>query len=128
MRRILLADDEEIILLAYKKILGSSEVQIDTSQSVSEAAYLVNENFYDAVIVDLRLSGTAEMDGLVIIEDVKRISPETRVIVLTAYGDKRIRDIVINAGACCFLEKPISAFLVKEILRSMGVYSTEITS
>ena len=43
MKRILLADDEESILLAYKKLLSSTDVAVDTSQTVSEALYRLKE-------------------------------------------------------------------------------------
>jgi len=125
MKRILLADDEESILLAYKKLLSSNDVAVDTSQTVSEALYRLKEQHYEAVIVDLCLSGTAEMDGLKIVEFVKSLSPQSKVIVLTAFDDNRIREKVIFAGAYCFLEKPVSAFLIRDLLKEIGVYNLD---
>ncbi|NLE02030.1 MAG: response regulator [Fibrobacter sp.] len=123
MKRILLADDEESLLLAYKKLLYSPGIQIDTTQTVSEAAGLLKENFYDAIIVDLRLEGSAEMDGIEIICHARALYPEIKIIVLTAYSDTPIKDTVLNAGASYFLEKPTSAFQIKTLLSVMGVYS-----
>ena len=72
MKRILLADDEESLLLAYQKLLYAPGITIDSIQSVADAQKML-ENFYDAVIVDLRLAGTMEMDGLQIISGTKTL-------------------------------------------------------
>lgn len=123
MKRILLADDEEILLLAYQKLLRAPGITIDTIQNVADAQKMLEKNFYDAVIVDLRLAGTMEMDGLQIISGTKRRYPQSNIIALTGYSDNQIKQKVINAGASYLFEKPVSALLIKELLKKLGIYS-----
>ncbi len=123
MNKILIADDEECLLLAYKKLLSGPGVQIDTAQSAPEAQHLLSLCIYSAVIVDLRLAGSADMDGINIVVDAHRIHPECKIIVLTAYGDYQIKECVIKAGATLFLEKPISVLLIRDLLKTFGLYS-----
>jgi two-component system response regulator PilR (NtrC family) len=123
MNKILIADDEECLLLAYKKLLSGPGVEIDTTQSAAEAQELLSSNSYSVVIVDLRLAGSAEMEGIDIITAARRLYPDCKIIVLTAYGDHRIKESVINAGATHFLEKPISALMVRELLNNFEIYS-----
>jgi len=123
MKRILLADDEESLLLAYQKLLRAPGITIDTIQNVADAQKMLEKNFYDAVIVDLRLAGTMEMDGLQIISGTKRRYPQSNIIALTGYSDNQIKQKVINAGASYLFEKPVSALLIKELLKKLGIYS-----
>jgi DNA-binding NtrC family response regulator len=123
MKRILLADDEESLLLAYQKLLYAPGITIDSIQSVADAQKMLEKNFYDAVIVDLRLAGTMEMDGLQIISGTKKRYPQSKIIALTAYSDNQIKQKVIRAGASYLFEKPVSALLIKELLKKLGIYS-----
>lgn len=126
MKRILLADDEESLLIAYRKLLYGPGVTIDTIQNVNDAKKLLEKNKYDAVIVDLRLTGTVEMDGLEIITGTKNRYPHSKIIALTAYSDNHIKEKVIKAGASFFFEKPVSVLLIKELLKNLGIYSDSI--
>ncbi|NLL13481.1 MAG: response regulator [Fibrobacter sp.] len=123
MKRILLADDEESLLLAYQKLLHAPGVTIDSIQSVADAQKMLEENFYDAVIVDLRLTGTMEMDGIQIISGTKKRYPQSKIIALSAYCDNQIKQKVIKAGASYLFEKPVSVLLIKELLEKLGIYS-----
>jgi len=123
MKRILLADDEESLLLAYQKLLHAPGITIDSIQNVADAQKMLEKNFYDAVIVDLRLAGTMEMDGLQIISGTKKRYPQSKIIALTAYSDNQIKQKVINAGASYLFEKPVSAMLIKGLLEKLGIYS-----
>lgn len=125
MNRLLIADDEECLLLAYKKLLSGPGVEIDTAQSAPDAQRLLSLYLYMVVIVDLRLAGSAEMEGFDIIADAHRLYPESKIIVLTAYGDNIIKESVLNAGATYFFEKPISVLVIRDILSSLGLYSAK---
>ena len=127
MNRILIADDEECLLLAYKKLLSGPGVTIDTTQSAPDAKKLLSTNIYCVVIVDLRLAGSAEMEGLEIIAYAHHRYPKPKIIVLTAYGDNRIKECVLNAGATYFFEKPISIFIIRDLLSSLGLYTNQST-
>ncbi len=123
MKRILLVDDEESLLLACQKLLHAPGIAIDSIQSVAGAKKLLEKDFYDALIVDLRLTGTVEMDGLQIISDAKNRYPQSKIIALTAYCDNQIKQKVIKAGASYLFEKPVSVLLIKELLKKLGIYS-----
>jgi two-component system, response regulator, stage 0 sporulation protein F len=119
---ILLVDDEEAILLAFKKMLQTPSVPVDTAQSVDEARQLLAQKQFAAVIADLRLSGAATMDGFDVISEAKKTQPQSKVIVITAYGGSSTKEEVFRLGADMYLEKPVSPHTVKGILASMGVY------
>jgi DNA-binding response OmpR family regulator len=120
-KRILLVDDEEAICLAFKKILQTPAVEVDTAPTLEAAKKLLHERIYSSVIADLRLSGAAIHDGFVVISETKKKQPEAKIIIITAYGGNHTKKQVFALGADAYLEKPVSARKVKEMLTSMGV-------
>jgi two-component system response regulator HydG len=120
--KILLVDDEDTILFAFQKVLLEPGIVIDTAQTLEDAASLLRERAYRAVIADLRLSSTATTEGFDVIQLARGTQADCRIIVVTAYGEESIREQVFELGADYYLEKPVSPHRVKEVLRAMGVY------
>lgn len=125
MKRVLLADDEESLLLAFKKLLQGPGMTIDTTQTLTDAQHLIKKYFYDIIIADLRLTGTVEMEGLSIVSDARKLYPNVKIIILTAYGDSKIRKKVMNAGVSYFFEKPVSVLQIKKLFTELGIYSSK---
>jgi DNA-binding response OmpR family regulator len=121
MERILIVDDEESILFAFKKVLSGPSITVDTAQSFPEALNLIEYKSYTAVIADLRLTGAETKEGFEVIREAKRIQSDCRVLVVTAYGEDGTREKVKQLGADFYLEKPVSPQKVKEVLKSLGV-------
>ncbi|MFW6253576.1 MAG: response regulator [Chitinivibrionales bacterium] len=122
-KSILLVDDEPAILLAFKKVLQSPTVGVDTAQTVDEAKQSIDNNGYLGVIADLRLTGATVMDGFEVISYVKEKQPSAFIIVITAYGDNQTKEKIYTLGADYYFEKPISPKKIKDVLESLGTYS-----
>ena len=122
MERILLVDDEEAIQFAFKQVLSSPSVVVDTAPTLRKALHLLQYKSYMAVIADLRLSaGSHQKEGFEIIRETKRMQSSCVVMVVTGYGEDGIREKALKMGADLFLEKPASPERVKEMLQSMLV-------
>ncbi len=119
---ILLVDDEPAILLAFKKVLQTPSVEVDTAQTVDEAKQLIDLNDYSVVIADLRLTGATVMDGFEVISHTRATRPGASIIVITAYGDNQTKEKIFELGADYYYEKPISPKKIKEVLESLGTY------
>lgn len=120
-KHLLIVDDETTILIAFKKLLQSPGVEVDTAETFEEVQALLNKHPYDAVIADLRLSGIAGEEGLDIIRYVKERHPDTQVILMTAYGNQDIMKKAYTLGAAYYFEKPVSTNIIRDALRSFGV-------
>lgn len=120
--KLLIVDDEEAILFAFSKTLAGPEVEIHTAQTLHDALKLLQENDYQAVIADLKLSGISNYDGYEVIKSAKRNQKECKIFVMTAFGDEKTKQAVFALGTDYYLEKPISPQKVKEILASFGMY------
>jgi DNA-binding NtrC family response regulator len=101
--RILIVDDERSVTGALELILRESGYEVLTSNSVAEATEVLNQRQIDLVITDLRL---ADATGIDLITHIKRETPDTEVILMTAYGSLDITIEAIKRGAYYYLEKP----------------------
>jgi DNA-binding response OmpR family regulator len=122
MKKILLVDDEDAILFAFSKILQTKDMHVDTAQSTQEAETMLSQSSYEAVIVDLRLNGTDQTDGLTVVSMAKQRSQGSKIVVMTAYGSEKEKAFLEETGVDAYLEKPVSPTNLKQILGSLGVY------
>ncbi len=101
--RILVVDDDKIALRNLQHVLKREGYQVVATQSGSKALSYLSEQHFDVVLTDLRIP---KVDGLSILEHVKRLYPDTEVIVITAYAtvDSAVR--AMKGGACCYIAKP----------------------
>ena len=120
-KHVLIVDDETTILIAFKKLLKSPGVEVDTAETFEEVEAFLNKQPYDAVIADLRLSGIAGEEGLDIIRYVKERNPDTQVILMTGYGNQDIMKKAYTLGAAYYFEKPVSTNIIRDALRSFGI-------
>ena len=73
--RILIVDDEEIVIRSCKRILDGDEFQVESVQDGREALRKVEENSYDVMILDIMMPN---IDGLEVLRRVKETHPERR--------------------------------------------------
>jgi DNA-binding response OmpR family regulator len=104
--KILIVDDEELIVLAMSKYFKALGYEVDTAQELEEAQAMLENFKYGLVIADLRLTGIGGVEGLQIVADVHRKCAGTRVMLLSAYGTPEIERESYNRGADAFLHKP----------------------
>jgi len=104
--RILIVDDEELIVQAMRKYFTGLGYAVDSAYELEEAQALLGHYKYDLVIADLRLTGIGGVEGLQIVADVHQKWASTRVILLSAYGTPEIERESYQRGADAFLHKP----------------------
>ncbi len=107
--RILIVDNEQAILVCLKTFLETPEMVIDTAGTLENAMRLIKLKDYDCVISDIRLRGSVGEEGLDILKFIKKRRPDTRVIIMTGYDKKEIKQKACSLGADSYFEKPVSA-------------------
>ena len=106
-KRVLVVDDDRLIREMTRDALVQEGFRVATAASGREAlSRLGDEGPFDLVITDLSMR---EMDGLELLERVKRASPRTEVIVLTGYASLESALQAMRLGAADYLRKPVSA-------------------
>lgn len=104
MANILIVDDESSILQLFQLSLQKQNYQVDTVKSGQEAVQKIKNSFFDLVLTDLSMPG---MDGIELLKKVKEISPESMVVLMTAYGTTKTAVEAIKLGAYDYLTKPV---------------------
>src|SRR3990172_3898143 len=103
MSSILVVEDKDSLRRMLADALMAKGHEVEVARNGNSAIEKTKENRYDLVLTDLRLP---EMDGLKVLEAVKENSPETQVIVMTAYGTVETAVEAMRKGAYDFLTKP----------------------
>ncbi len=111
--RVLIVDDERNIRLTLKGALEAIGLEADAVFQGEEALQKLSDSRYDAMLLDLRLPG---MDGLTVLRQVTARYPQTRVIIITAYGTVEAILEAMQLGAVDFLQKPFEPPEVREIV------------
>jgi DNA-binding NtrC family response regulator len=103
--KLLLVEDEEQTLLAMHRYLTQQGFAVECAQELDQALSLISGTPFDLVLTDLRLSGTHGAEGLDIVSHVRAVSPETKVIILTAYGTRETEVEARHRGVDDFIYK-----------------------
>ena len=117
--KILLIDDDEDILLAAKFLLKKHFTTIVTAGGPDTIDELLQSNNFDIALLDMNYTtgATSGKEGLDLLKKIKKDSPATRVIMMTAYGDIDLAIKAIKEGASDFIVKPWdNAKLVSTVL------------
>ncbi|MBU1862581.1 MAG: sigma-54 dependent transcriptional regulator [Candidatus Omnitrophica bacterium] len=111
---LLIVDDERNTREGLKSLLEAHDYEVDTATDGYRALEIVKRDMPDIVLTDLRMP---EMDGLTLLEKIKKLSPETLVIVFTAYGTVENAVKAIQSGAFHYITKPVNTYELLETLK-----------
>jgi len=103
-RHILVVDDEASARSGLERLLVSEKYKVSTADSGEAALALVEASPPDLVVTDLRMP---KMDGIALLEELRRRGNDIPVIVATAFGDIQNAVSAMRAGADDYLTKPI---------------------
>lgn len=106
MKQLLIIDNEETIIFALKRYFSKLSYRVDAASELEEAEALVAHTHYDLVIADLSLTAGGSTEGLELLRFLRARSPETRAIVLTAFGTPAVEREAMRRGARAVLAKP----------------------
>ncbi len=103
--KILIIDDEDIVLKSCLRILKNEGYEISTAYSGEEGLKRIDENEYDVVITDLKMPG---MGGMEVLATLRKNKPEITVIIFTGYATVENTREALKAGAFDYIPKPFT--------------------
>ena len=110
--RLLIVEDEDLLRQQLETGLVQHGFIVDAAADGRNGLYYGTEYDYDAAIIDL---GLPEIDGITLIEALRRAGRTFPVLILTARGDWHEKVKGLNAGADDYVVKP---YHLEEIVRS----------
>jgi two-component system, NtrC family, response regulator PilR len=114
MKRILIVDDEQSMREMLAILLKKEGLDVRSAGSRSEAAETLRRGPVDLVLTDVKLP---DGDGLEILRHVKSGSPETAVVVMTAYGTSEMAVAARKLGAEAYILKPFDVDELRIVVR-----------
>lgn len=103
--KILIIDDDSSLRRVLEYNLQEENYQVYAAASGEEGLRLFSEETPDLVISDMKMPG---MDGMKVLKAIKELSPETLVIMITAFGTVDIAVEAMKAGAYDYITKPFN--------------------
>ena len=119
MRRLLIVDDEESICFSMSEYFSMHGYDVDTARETEDAEKLLESTEYKVVIQDLRVGKNGNPEGLEMIRTIRAQNPQTRIIVLTAYGSAEMEAEARRSGADAFLRKPKPLSEVAQVVEGL---------
>ena len=103
-KKILIVDDDASHRLMLKAFLTDAGYQVFEAGDGQEAIEMVNEQFYDLIMLDLKMK---RVGGLEALQRIKEISPAIPVLIMTAYASVKTAVAGLKMGAFDYLVKPL---------------------
>lgn len=101
---IYIVDDEKIVLKAVSQSVASLECAVTSFASARECLEAQSAQPCDLVISDINMP---EIDGISLLKALRAKWPETKVLIMTGYGDIPLAVEAVKNGAVDFIEKPL---------------------
>ena len=111
--KILIVDDEEIIIRSCRRILANADYTLDSSQDGLEALHKIEEDRYDIVILDIMMP---KIDGLEVLRRVREGHPDIDVIMITGLSQIETAVKSMKLGAFDYLPKPFDPDELKRVV------------
>jgi len=114
--KVLIVDDEQDFLDVISDRLAARDMNVSTASSAKDAIKKIDEESFDAVVLDLMMP---EMDGLETLKIMKEKNPDLQVILLTGHATVEKGIEAMKLGAMDLIEKPADlATIVDRIKRA----------
>lgn len=122
-KRILIVDDDPMILRSFKEILQRERYVVDTAPTGAEAIQKSFAEFYNLALIDIRLP---DMEGTKLLTEMKETIPKMRKIIVTGFPDLQNAIAAIRGAADDYLTKPANpSTLIATIARQLEMQAKE---
>jgi two-component system response regulator PilR (NtrC family) len=113
--KILVVDDEKSMREFLEIMLRKEDYRISLAPNGEEVLRLIEKDIFDLVLLDIRMP---KMDGIAVLKKIKALSPETVVIMITAYASADTAIKAMKEGAYDYITKPFKVEEIKLIIKN----------
>ncbi|NWG03857.1 MAG: response regulator [Syntrophaceae bacterium] len=115
LKKVLIVDDEETLTWSMARSLSKDKDKFEVmiANNGKEALNLLQKNEIDLVISDIRMP---DINGLDLLVKIKKEYPQTRVIIMTAYGSSDVQKEANRRGSLFYVEKPFEISDIRKII------------
>lgn len=113
--KILVADDEQSMREFLEIMLKKEGYKVTLASNGEEVIHLIENDLFDLVLLDIRMP---KLDGITALKRIKAITPETIVIMITAYASADTAIRAMKEGAYDYITKPFKVDEIKLIVKN----------
>jgi NADH:ubiquinone oxidoreductase subunit E len=112
--KILVVDDESVVVRSCKRILESEGYEIDGALGGREGIITMEKKAYDLVLTDLMMP---EVDGITLIRWIKKSRPDTGILIITGYPSQETIKDALELGIIDYVPKPFTPAVLTDVVR-----------
>jgi two-component system response regulator (stage 0 sporulation protein F) len=109
--KILIVDDQIEMTETLKDILEDEGYQTIVAHNGNQALNIINEDKVKIILMDVKLP---DINGVEVFIEIKKIAPDIKVIMMTAFSVENLLRKAMHEGACGVIYKPIN---IKELIK-----------
>ena len=116
---VMILDDEPIVCERLRSTLEKVNLDIETFTDPNEAIKRFAEKKFQILITDLKMK---ELDGIEVLKLVQKVSPETKVIIITGFATVEKAREALKIGAYDFIAKPFKLSQLRDlVIKALGL-------
>ena len=116
-RSVLVVDDEENLLVLLERILSKEGFTVRTASNAYQALDFLSKESFDLAILDIKMF---PVDGVALLSEIKKRSPSTQVVMITAYPTIDTRNECLKIRASTYLTKPLDIQELKSVVQNLA--------
>lgn len=110
---ILVVDDEQNLVNLLEMVLTKRGYQVHAALTVEEAQRLIEKTAFDLALIDIKIG---PKDGLSFLDEIRKVRPDTKAIIITAYPTRDTQLRSLQKGASAYFTKPLD---LTELLKTI---------
>lgn len=115
-RSLLVVDDEKLVRWSIQETMGKEHFRVVLASDGTDAIEKIHQERFDVIITDLVMPGK---NGIDVARKAKELHPDTKVIMMTAYGSTLDRKEAKKAGVSFFIDKPFQINEIKNVISNI---------
>jgi NADH:ubiquinone oxidoreductase subunit E len=110
--KILVVDDEPVVINSCERVLKDEGYHVDSALRGKDAMHMMEDNYYNLILTDLKMP---EMDGITLIEWIRKAKPDTGVVVITGYPSQHTVQEALDLGCIDYVPKPFTPTMLTDV-------------
>ena len=106
---VLIVDDDTDVCNVLGQMISRLGIRVETTSNPLEVLDLVRNTFFTLILLDIRMP---EKSGMELLPEIVEVSPDTKIIIISEFGDKESAIRSLRLGTFDFLEKPFDYKLI----------------
>ena len=112
--KILVVDDEPVVIRSCEAVLKSDGYNVETTLSGKDAILKMEQSPYDLVITDLKMP---EVDGITLIKWIRQNRPDTGIVIITGYPSQESIKEALELGIIDYVPKPFTPAILLDVTK-----------